>query len=295
MNSHILCCGPLTSRGRSSSTAFAFAKGLVDDKEACIAYDCRPNINDQYYNSELSGLNFKYSISSWAEESTEKLPHAIRKRLRTYKEDEAIGPTPHSKYSNSKTPLRFNNSGKHYYLAKEGLDLLVKNGYKDDIVCKIRSDQNFNFDILSSDLKKLRYYFEEGGIAILYMPKVFNEKATFSRIPDFLVASKVSVMNRLYNSLYYKAQKRYSCLCPHLDLLFSIYYMNGKTDSYHRYLESNAIYSNIIIQKLESLKLLRPLSEELYNSFIWRGMPIETSFSRYYEPNKNEERYFMKN
>ena len=279
MKTHILCCGPLTSRGRSSSTALAFGKGLKDDNEACIAYDCRSNINDQYYNSELSGLGFKYSISSWAEESTEKLPHAIRKRLRAYTENEAIGPTPHGKYSTSKTPLRFNNSGKHYYLAKEGLGLLVKNGYENDIVCKIRSDQNFDFDILSSDLKKLKHYFEEGGIAILYMPKVFNDKAIFSRIPDFLVASKVSVMNKLYNSLYTKAQKRHSCLCPHLDLLFSIYYMNGNTDGYHRYLESNAIYSNIIIQKLESLKLLRPLSEELYNSFIWRGIPIETSLS----------------
>ena len=107
---------------------------------------------------------------------------------------------------------------------------------------------------MSSDLKKLKYYFEEGGIAILYMPKVFNEKAIFSRVPDFLVAS-VSVMNKLYNSLYYKAQEDILVHPPHLDLLFSIY-MNGNTDSYHRYLESNAIYSNIIIQKLESLKLL---------------------------------------
>ena len=70
---------PTDFERKSSSTAFAFVKGLIDDKEACMAYDCRSNINDQYYNSELSGLDFKYSISSWAEEGTEKLPHAIRR------------------------------------------------------------------------------------------------------------------------------------------------------------------------------------------------------------------------
>ena len=50
--------------------------------------------------------------------------------------------------------------------------------------------------------------------------------------------------------------------------------MNGNADSYHRYLESNAIYSNIIIEA-RKLKVTKALSEELYNSFIWRGMPMK--------------------